>query len=116
MNLYFLAKVRFNKPDWYITKKLEPFLHGVPIAYMLMFVIMRIIFKGWNEGGIGSCSSFEYDPLTVLATKMEKFVRDLRFHVDAVVHHQGLNASTISQGSYISFLLHSSCVSQSSVA
>mmetsp|Transcript_13479 Transcript_13479/g.28596 ORF Transcript_13479/g.28596 Transcript_13479/m.28596 type:complete len:362 (+) Transcript_13479:1-1086(+) len=62
INLYYLFKIKFSKSDVYISKKVEPFLLGFPILYILMCLITRFIFKGFNVSGTGSCHSLTYNP------------------------------------------------------
>jgi len=62
LNLYSLAVVKNRKSDEYIRKKIEPFLHGVPIVYALALTITLLIGKNTNDSGGGSCYAPEYRP------------------------------------------------------
>ena len=64
LNIYYLAKVRFNKSDSYVAKKLEPLLHMVPILYGLIFSILVVAKQGMNAnvGGLCSAADFYYPP------------------------------------------------------
>jgi hypothetical protein len=55
INLYFLALVRYQKTDRYITSKIEPFLHGVPFFMGLLTPTVLIINGNINDAGGGSC-------------------------------------------------------------
>jgi len=62
LNIYSLAIVKYNKTDSYIRTKMEPFLHGVPIATALLFSIAQLATQGYNSNGIGSCLEPVYYP------------------------------------------------------
>jgi len=56
LNLYYLAKVKYNKSDTHIRTKNEPFLHGVPILIGLVFGVTSLINKNNNNEGSLNCS------------------------------------------------------------
>jgi len=62
LNLYSLAVVKYNKSDGYIHNKVEPFLHGVPIAFALIVGITLLAKQNINNGG-GNCYAPVYRPL-----------------------------------------------------
>jgi len=62
LNLYSLAVVKYNKPDRYIRRKVEPFLHGVPIAWALISSITLLAKQNFNDGGGGNCFAPIYEP------------------------------------------------------
>ena len=62
LNFYSIAVVKFRKPDIYIRKKIEPFLHGVPIAFGLATGIAVMLKKGLNSDEGGICFNSEYRP------------------------------------------------------
>ena len=49
-----LAVVKYNKPDSYMRRKVEPFLHGVPIAWALISSITFLAKQNLNDGD-GMC-------------------------------------------------------------
>lgn len=61
LNLYSLALVRYRKSDHYIQRKIEPFLHGVPIAYGIILASVFLASKNLNSGG-GLCYAPVYEP------------------------------------------------------
>eukprot|EP00579_Thalassiosira_antarctica_P001931 CAMPEP_0201876728 /NCGR_PEP_ID=MMETSP0902-20130614/8336_1 /ASSEMBLY_ACC=CAM_ASM_000551 /TAXON_ID=420261 /ORGANISM="Thalassiosira antarctica, Strain CCMP982" /LENGTH=153 /DNA_ID=CAMNT_0048404031 /DNA_START=47 /DNA_END=505 /DNA_ORIENTATION=+ len=63
VNLYYLAIVKYNKPDRYIRTKIEPFLHGVPIVFALIFSITMLVNQNLNDNMGGICIMPVYDPL-----------------------------------------------------
>ena len=48
---YYLAIINYNKSDAYITKKLEGWLHGIPIAVSLFTGFVVVAEKGFNTFG-----------------------------------------------------------------
>jgi len=62
LNIYFLSVVKYQKSDEYIRTKIEPFLHIFTIATSLLLCILALIRQNFNDGGIGSCTSFGYEP------------------------------------------------------
>ncbi len=48
---YYLAIIRYNKTDTYIKKKLEPWLHGIPVLYPLLSAFTLIAIEGFNTYG-----------------------------------------------------------------
>ena len=64
LNLYYLFKVKYNKPDSYIRTKIEPFLLGVPILIAIVFSITGLAMMNYNDSGLGFCSDSPiYEPL-----------------------------------------------------
>jgi len=61
LNIYSLAIVKYNKTDSYIQKKMEPFLHGVPIVISLAFGFALLATQGYNSHGV-SCIDPVYHP------------------------------------------------------
>eukprot|EP00579_Thalassiosira_antarctica_P024422 CAMPEP_0201986796 /NCGR_PEP_ID=MMETSP0904-20121228/91460_1 /ASSEMBLY_ACC=CAM_ASM_000553 /TAXON_ID=420261 /ORGANISM="Thalassiosira antarctica, Strain CCMP982" /LENGTH=468 /DNA_ID=CAMNT_0048540873 /DNA_START=210 /DNA_END=1617 /DNA_ORIENTATION=- len=62
VNLYYLAIVKYNKSDRYIRTKIEPFLHGVPIVFALIYSITLLVNQNLNTSMAGSCVVPVYDP------------------------------------------------------
>jgi len=62
LNLYSLAVVKYNKSDGYIHNKVEPFLHGVPIAYALIYSTTLLAKRNINDSGGGNCYAHVYNP------------------------------------------------------
>ncbi len=63
LNVYYLVAVKFGKSECYIRTKIEPFLHGVPIALALAFSIVGLAGKNFNYNGGGFCFSAVHYPL-----------------------------------------------------
>jgi len=62
LNLFSLACVKYNLPDSYIRRKVEPFLHGVPIAFALIISITLLVEQNINDNGGGNCIAAVYTP------------------------------------------------------
>eukprot|EP00956_Cyclotella_meneghiniana_P035354 scaffold114268_cov37-Cyclotella_meneghiniana.AAC.4 len=62
LNIYYLILIKYNKSESYIRKKVEPFLHGIPISLALIWSIIGIVNKIYNDGGTGSCLTATYNP------------------------------------------------------
>jgi len=62
LNLYYLALVKHQKTDTYIRTKIEPYLHGVPILYAVVFSITLTALKHFNDNGNGLCYAPVYNP------------------------------------------------------
>jgi len=62
LNIYSLAIVKYNKTDYYIRNKMEPFLHGVPIASALTGGFAMLATQGYNSEFGGGCLAPVYDP------------------------------------------------------
>ena len=63
LSFYYLAIVKFQKPDDYIREKIEPYLHGVPIVYALGASITMLSKQLYNTDVSGVCSSaYPYEP------------------------------------------------------
>jgi len=65
LNLYFLAVVKYEKGDIEIRTKIEPFLHGVPIAISVSYSIARLVKDQYNadDKGATPCMMFvNYPP------------------------------------------------------
>jgi len=60
--LFYLAVVKYKKSDDFVTKKIEPYLHGVPFIIALGHVVLRLSTEGLNPSVGGSCSEFVYNP------------------------------------------------------
>ncbi len=54
LNLYFLAVVKYEKGDIEIRTKIEPFLHGVPIAISFSYSIARLVKDQYNADDKGA--------------------------------------------------------------
>eukprot|EP00579_Thalassiosira_antarctica_P017786 CAMPEP_0201945186 /NCGR_PEP_ID=MMETSP0903-20130614/53774_1 /ASSEMBLY_ACC=CAM_ASM_000552 /TAXON_ID=420261 /ORGANISM="Thalassiosira antarctica, Strain CCMP982" /LENGTH=321 /DNA_ID=CAMNT_0048488247 /DNA_START=56 /DNA_END=1018 /DNA_ORIENTATION=- len=61
VNLYYLAIVKYNKSDRYIRTKIEPFLHGVPIVFALIYSITLLVNQNFNTSMAGSCIAPVYE-------------------------------------------------------
>ncbi|KAL7529401.1 hypothetical protein ACHAWF_002965 [Thalassiosira exigua] len=55
LNFYYLIKIRYNKPDVYIKRRVEPWLHGVPILFALITTTVNLVTKGFNPNIGGTC-------------------------------------------------------------
>jgi len=62
LNIYYLILIKYNKSESYIRKKVEPFLHGVPISVALIWSIIGLVNKNYNGGGRGVCNTPIYNP------------------------------------------------------
>ena len=62
LNLYCLVVVKYQKTDFYIRKKVEPFLHGVPILFSTITAITLVARNNINSDGYGMCFVPVYDP------------------------------------------------------
>ena len=70
LNLYCLAFIKYNRPDSYIVRKIEPWLHAVLISTGMILSIYTVVTDGIyaNEGGNYSpvpmftlnCEGYEY--------------------------------------------------------
>ena len=56
LNLYYLALIKYNKTDSYIVRKIEPWLHSIPISIGLMGSIFFVATDGIYANGGGFCS------------------------------------------------------------
>lgn len=56
LNLYYLLIVRYQCTDRYIRSKIEPFLHGVPIAFALILATTLLANNNINSGKGGNCN------------------------------------------------------------
>eukprot|EP00956_Cyclotella_meneghiniana_P018752 scaffold31518_cov56-Cyclotella_meneghiniana.AAC.8 len=56
LNIYYLILIKYNKSNSYIRKKIEPFLHGVPILLALVVGVMGLVNNNYNDGGSGECT------------------------------------------------------------
>eukprot|EP00956_Cyclotella_meneghiniana_P022223 scaffold41709_cov26-Cyclotella_meneghiniana.AAC.1 len=57
LNIYYLILIKYNKSGAYIRKKVEPFLHGIPISLGLIWSIIGLVDKNYNAGESGQCST-----------------------------------------------------------
>ena len=57
LNIYYLILIKYNKSESYIRKKVEPFLHGVPISVALAWSIGGVVNKNYNDVGSGECGT-----------------------------------------------------------
>ncbi len=55
LTLYYLAVIKFGKSNEYIRRKIEPFLHGIPIVAAMTHSIIRLVGNHFNNNGMGSC-------------------------------------------------------------
>jgi len=62
LNLYSLAVVKYKKTDRHIRSKVEPFLHGVPIAFALIVNITLLAKQNLNDTGGRNCYAPIYRP------------------------------------------------------
>ena len=64
LNIYYLAKVKYNKGGQYISSKIEPFLHGVPIVIALIYSITMLGRHNYNSDlASGNCTAMPvHDP------------------------------------------------------
>lgn len=62
LNLYYLAVVRYKKSDKYIRTKMEPFLHGIPVACALVCTTTFLVKKNINSDGEGICFIPVHEP------------------------------------------------------
>lgn len=60
LNLYYLAIVRHNRKDNYISSKLDKWFHGVPIVFGLFTSTVLIFTKNINSDRSGVCTHLEY--------------------------------------------------------
>ncbi len=58
---YYLAIIKYNRSDAYIAKKLERWLHVIPITVALMNGFMFVAVKGYNKWS-NICFKVPYDP------------------------------------------------------
>ena len=56
LNLYYLTVVRYRKSDAYIKRRLEPWLHAVPVSFALVISIYFLVIDGMNSDMLGRCS------------------------------------------------------------
>ena len=59
--LFSLIVVKFNKSDEYISRTIEPLLHGISILCPISVAIMVLYFESFNSNGM-SCTCVEYNP------------------------------------------------------
>jgi len=57
LNIYYLILIKYNKSGAYIRKKVEPYLHGIPISLGLIWSIVALVNKNYNAGESGQCST-----------------------------------------------------------
>lgn len=63
LNLYSLAVVKYNMRATYISTKIEPLLHAVPIATAVLCCIIALAGKNFNDAMVGICTeNAVYDP------------------------------------------------------
>ncbi|KAL7543858.1 hypothetical protein ACHAWF_007466 [Thalassiosira exigua] len=62
LNLYYLAVVRYSKPEAYISKRMEPLFHGIPTLMSLILSITLLVKKNYNSDEGGGCNVFTYNP------------------------------------------------------
>jgi len=62
LNLYYLALIRYNKTDSYIARKIERWLHAVPILIGLIGSIPVIAIGGAHSQNAGFCSGVPIIP------------------------------------------------------
>ena len=61
--LYYLATVKYKKKDEYITKKFEPWLHGVSMFIPLVCCIVLLATQNLNRGDVQVCGyPQQYNP------------------------------------------------------
>lgn len=61
LNFFYLAVVKYKKTDEYIQRKIEPWLHAVPIVTSIAYSVWLLVGKHFNNLN-GSCISFIYAP------------------------------------------------------
>ncbi len=61
LNLYFVAVVKYEKSKEFVSTKVEPFLHAMPIVVSLTYAISLLIGKHYNSG-YACTSSYYYPP------------------------------------------------------
>eukprot|EP00956_Cyclotella_meneghiniana_P004767 scaffold5867_cov25-Cyclotella_meneghiniana.AAC.1 len=57
LNIYYLTLMKYNKSKMYIRKKIEPFLHAVPISLALIAGIIGLVNNSYNDVGGGDCAT-----------------------------------------------------------
>ena len=57
LSIFYLLVVRFEKSKEYICTKIEPFFHGIPITFGLIFSIFALVNGNLNNTGNGLCVS-----------------------------------------------------------
>ena len=63
LNLYYLAKVKFNKTDAYVAARLERWLHGVPASFGSIVSVVLLAEGGMNASVNGLCDATNtHDP------------------------------------------------------
>ena len=60
--VYYLAIVKYQKKDDYISKKIEPWLHGVSIFFPLVACVTVLATQNYNAGVIHICYPKTYNP------------------------------------------------------
>jgi len=56
LNIYYLTVVQYQKSDVYIKRRVEPWLHAIPIAFALIISIYFLVLDGMNSDLLGRCS------------------------------------------------------------
>ncbi len=59
--LFSLIVVKFKKSDEYISRKIEPILHGISILCPISIASVPLFFEGYNSNGV-VCYCVEYEP------------------------------------------------------
>lgn len=62
LNLYYLVKIRFNRSDAHIKRKIEPWLHIVPSFVSLAISSACLAKELFNSSFSGTCGPLPYDP------------------------------------------------------
>lgn len=62
INLFYLAKIRYNKSDAQIRDRIEPWLHGVPVALAIAGNAVFLVGRNLNTDSTGTCFTSIYDP------------------------------------------------------
>ena len=62
LNLFSLATAKYQKDERYIRKYIEPWLHGVPIGWSMVYSIFGLVEGSFNDGGGGNCIAPKYNP------------------------------------------------------
>eukprot|EP00956_Cyclotella_meneghiniana_P008907 scaffold12189_cov32-Cyclotella_meneghiniana.AAC.11 len=57
LNIYYLTLIKYNKSNMYIRKKIEPFLHAVPISLAVIAGIIGLVNNSYNDVGAGDCAT-----------------------------------------------------------
>ncbi|KAL9183353.1 hypothetical protein ACHAXT_005140 [Thalassiosira profunda] len=62
LNVYYLLVIRYGKTEDFIRRRIEPFLHGLPVAIPLAVSCTLLATNNFNDDGAGNCHAPIYNP------------------------------------------------------